>query len=360
MTISNFRLFRHLQVDNLARVNVFVGRNNSGKSALLEAVEVYARSCSITTLRKLLTFREERWAERGGDSAMRHLFYNRSIPGVDEPGIIMRTSTNGNDDLQLVVAAYVQEEEEGVVRRRLLTADEALLPDTEVELAYLVKENARMRRVARVDQQLRSPALRDPPDFRPRYAVQTVRTRGISPEDIAALWDRIALTDLSGEVIAGLRLLVPSIEGVAYVKSTLISGDSDEGRTALIRTSESSEPVPLQSMGDGMMRMFHISLALANARDGILLVDEFENGLHWSVQPSVWTSVFRLAVRLNVQVFATTHSRDCVASFKKTWQENPDLGAFYRMQVSADGATTARRYALETLDDSLESDVEVR
>lgn len=70
------------------------------------------------------------------------------------------------------------------------------------------------------------------------------------------------------------------------------------------------EPLPLKSMGDGITRLFHIIVALVNARNGILLIDEFENGLHWSVQPKVWDIVFQLSEKLNVQVFATTHSHE--------------------------------------------------
>ncbi len=69
-----------------------------------------------------------------------------------------------------------------------------------------------------------------------------------------------------------------------------------------------------------MQRMFGIALALVNSRNGILLVDEIENGLHYSAQPDVWRLIFRLASRLNVQVFATTHSWDCIEAFQEDTQ----------------------------------------
>jgi AAA15 family ATPase/GTPase len=63
-------------------------------------------------------------------------------------------------------------------------------------------------------------------------------------------------------------------------------------------------------------------LALGNTKDGILLIDEIENGIHYSVQHELWQLIFRLASRLNVQVFATTHSWDCIEGFQKATQEN--------------------------------------
>ena len=75
-----------------------------------------------------------------------------------------------------------------------------------------------------------------------------------------------------------------------------------------------------------MNRLFGLALALVNARGGLLLINEFENGLHHSVQTDVWRMIFRLAERLAVQVFATTHSRDSVRSFQEAAAESPEEG----------------------------------
>jgi AAA15 family ATPase/GTPase len=86
-------------------------------------------------------------------------------------------------------------------------------------------------------------------------------------------------------------------------------------------------------MGDGMNRMLNLILALVNAQNGMLLVDEVENGIHYSIQPDLWRLVFHTAQRLNVQVFATTHSLDCVHAFQQAAAENVDEeGVLIRLQ----------------------------
>ena len=80
-----------------------------------------------------------------------------------------------------------------------------------------------------------------------------------------------------------------------------------------------------------MNRLFGIALALVNTRGGLLLVDEFENGLHHSVQLDVWRMMFRLAKRLDVQVFATTHSQDAVRTFQQAAAESPEEGVLLRL-----------------------------
>jgi AAA15 family ATPase/GTPase len=75
-------------------------------------------------------------------------------------------------------------------------------------------------------------------------------------------------------------------------------------------------------MGDGIWRMLGIAIGLVTAKDGILLVDEIDTGLHYAVMSDMWRLVERTAERLNVQVFATTHSRDCYESLASIAHES--------------------------------------
>jgi AAA15 family ATPase/GTPase len=85
----------------------------------------------------------------------------------------------------------------------------------------------------------------------------------------------------------------------------------------VIKLSEIPGVLPLKSMGDGINRILTIILALVNAENGFLLIDEFENGLHYSVQEQLWKIIFSLSKKLNVQVFVTTHSNDCISGFER-------------------------------------------
>jgi predicted ATP-dependent endonuclease of OLD family len=89
--------------------------------------------------------------------------------------------------------------------------------------------------------------------------------------------------------------------------------------------------VPLRSFGDSVNRLFGIVLSLVTAKDGLLLIDEVENGLHHSVQYDVWKTIFALAQRLNVQVLATSHSWDTIEAFQKAAGETPEDGVLVRL-----------------------------
>ena len=86
-------------------------------------------------------------------------------------------------------------------------------------------------------------------------------------------------------------------------------------RKAVVKMNGQERPVPLKSLGDGAVRMFSIALAIANSQDGFLVIDEAENGIHYTVQPAFWKLVMQSAYENNVQVIATTHSWDCIAGF---------------------------------------------
>ncbi len=141
------------------------------------------------------------------------------------------------------------------------------------------------------------------------------------------MWDQITLTPSEHEVIEALQIIDPRISAINMV------GGEGAFRTkkALVRVEHIGRPVPLRSFGDGMNRLFAIILALVNSRGGLLLIDEFENGLHHSVQLDAWRMIFRLAQDLDVQVFATSHSWDAVETFQKAAEEVPEQGVLLRL-----------------------------
>ena len=92
--INNFRLFQHLEVGRLSRVNLIVGRNNAGKSTFLEAVELYTSNASSSVLLDLVESRQETWFSEAQPHSqnflgnpMRHLFYGHKLPRIGEEGL---------------------------------------------------------------------------------------------------------------------------------------------------------------------------------------------------------------------------------------------------------------------------------
>jgi hypothetical protein len=281
------------------------------------------------------------------------------LPDIGAPGFRL-SSSNDPRSCEVRTAAYVREPESiGAVYKLVEVADIAQVDPDLYETFLVLTKGDHNKRLARTNSSMSDLRRRAIHSRRLEGATREtcfyIPTSGLGDSSTAYLWDSISLTDGEDEVIRGLKLIEERVEGLAFVASE----GSRESRIPLVKLSGISEPIPLKSLGDGMSRIFQIVLSLVNAKDSFLLIDEFETGLHWGVQQDAWDLVFKLSARLNVQVFATTHSRDCIKGFETAWTKDAEAGAFIRINKS-ENKVTLKEYDLELLQDSLMTDVEVR
>ena len=179
-------------------------------------------------------------------------------------------------------------------------------------------------------------------------------------EEMARFWDKIALTPDETHATKALKLVLDDqVERVTMVGGTE-RPYGEAGRRVIVKLAGSEHPVPLKSLGDGASRLFGIALALANCQDGFLLIDEVENGIHYSVQPDLWRMLLGAARQNNVQVLATTHSWDCIGGFAQAAVADTDAeGVLVRLEKK-DGKIKAVQYSQNELKVAAEQGIEVR
>ncbi|MGB8344109.1 MAG: ATP-binding protein, partial [Ktedonobacteraceae bacterium] len=251
-------------------------------------------------------------------ASLRYLFFGREARNEYLDPIRIGSLDDTNELLSIAVRWYIaREDESGIRKLQLLQPGEYTVADNPV-LRFAIRIGVQSERFVSL-----APSRYIGSDV-PEITCIFRRADGTSKEQIAKLWDNIALTELEKDILSALRIIAPGAKGLN------LRGDPRPSRTQnrqrerfpIIRVGGFDEPIPLRSLGDGMMRTLATVLALVNAKDGILLIDEFENGFHYSVLPELWQMIFQVARRLNVQVFATTHSWDCIESFQKVAAEN--------------------------------------
>ncbi len=167
-------------------------------------------------------------------------------------------------------------------------------------------------------------------------ASRFITAAALTPDVVANLFEAVVLTPEEDLVIEALKIIEPSIERIAPVGTERWrSGPYRPGARGgmLVRCKGVRSRIPIGSMGDGIWRMLGLALALVRAEGGILFVDEIDTGLHFTVMADMWKLVYKTAKRLNVQVFATTHSRDCTES----------LAVICRQEVSDGSDITIQR-----------------
>jgi len=356
--IRNFRCFEELHLESLKRVNLITGHNNGGKSSLLEALRLYASKAHPHTLDALLSGRTEYWDANSKQSRqpsgldkqtlshpLRYLFHQRRLPfPTHEDGIEIGPLHDPQRRLHLQIAFYQQIPQSWGLRPTRL--DLQALPDSldmaTVEPALELVYGGQVRRLFALTRDVRTcldDAMADPAlaELWLREQLQAVYLPACGAnvtQELASLWEQIQLTDLEDHVIDALALLDPKIKSIAFF------GEAN-WRAPVVRYADSDQRLPLGHLGDGVMNILKIILALVNARDGLLLIDELENGLHWSVLPKVWKMLFKLTEQLNIQTFVTTHSQDCVRSFEQIWRQHEILGSCYDFRQTANHGVAA-------------------
>lgn len=371
--IRNFRLFKSLEIERLSRVNLIVGKNNSGKSCFLEAICAYISDGLPDTLFGLIEQRNDQWETEFGvedeeqedhdyQNSLRYLFYGYHLPQVGDEGIQIGLINDIQSNLYVRTQFYRIISSKNGQLIQAISQQDILNIDTNVVsgIALEIQKGA-LKRLLPFDnlgkQFLVGSNENCFPSYNIRENIRIIPARGMK-ESLISFYDNI-LAESESEIIECLKIINRHVEKIILVGNKDVRVKYRYG-TPIIRLENFSEQFPLENMGDGMTRLFHLIMALFNAKDGTLLVDEFENGLHWSILPKVWDTIFRLAEKLNVQVFATTHSRDCIQGFKQAWEQNESLGSFHRLDQDPENGAKSISYSLETLSDALDMDVEVR
>ncbi len=327
--IENYRIFEQFAIPRLGRVNLIAGKNNVGKSCLLEALQVYASRGAPSVLIDILQERDELPAQQSMNlkeitDGVRNLFHGRKkiaeetlpirMTGTGEAGAVFELSVGyPYDDSRTL--------DQGARQHRI--AETSVLAANSVSAtlipALMRRQDSVLLQVIRLESfaQYADPFLESTlPASTPCVALAA---RGLTAEKITKLWDEIALTRVESEIIRALRIIAPDVEAVNIVGR----GERPSQVVAKVRRKQDPEPIPLRSLGEGMNRLFGLSLALVNARNGLLLIDEIESGLHYSVQLEVWRLILQMAQSLNVQVFASTHSWDCISAFQQALNDDP-------------------------------------
>lgn len=379
LEIKNFRSLENFQVKKLGRINLIVGKNNSGKSSVLEALRIYAGNASRGLLEEVAQGHDEKCFLENSDQdgfngalPYEDLFTGRKFPVGEEPIVIGEINNNAESleiyHVYLIEKEYSETDNEGKTRVLTRQVSVSELPKGDYiqrvgdGLLVFKKENSTL-----ID------FNKAPPSFT-RFVLDGnivpssfIPTQLIAMHELAKDWDAIALTEAEEMIKAAMQIILPEFESLIFVNDSSYSDKTGKEirRLAKVKIKGLSRPVPLNSLGDGMLRILQLVLKIFPAKGGFLLIDEFENGLHYSVQEKVWNLLFELAEKLDIQVFATTHSWDCIESFAKIAVEKQEIdGVLFRVGKSVRNSDKGRVIATvfdeEQLYSITQSDVEVR
>lgn len=349
LLINNYKKIRHLLIPKLGRVNLVWGKNNVGKSTLLEALSIYASNGHVSQLYEILKMRGEDLNVFGyRDSITTEEELNAFLPlvsdykksiletegvqvGESEENVVTiklvrvsRVRTNLSESGKIstirVVAPIDAPQEENIVSQSLGIQ----MANHSKQLDYVINLNG---------QGFKDFRLLDSVGMPINVPFNYISSNGNQGTSIDKLWASVSMSENEDYVIKALQIIEPRIKRFNILTSD--STGSEQGFIPFVLLEGENSRVRLSSMGDGINRILTIILSLINCKGGIFLLDEFENGLHYSVQSKLWDIIFELAKNLDVQVFVTTHSNDCIKSFAHSSMSEDGLAI--RLDMGANG-----------------------
>mgnify|MGYP002401115589 CR=1 FL=1 len=358
ISIKQFRGLRELQLDNLGRVNLFVGANNSGKTSVLEAISVFSRPLDpvewLNTSRRrevsgsavpIVRLAPLRWLFPQTADQQSEQFYKGRVE-------ILAT---GNIPVQSVIADY--QELAGVPDEDTLKRSRQLMRSRESDETYLGAElqvDAGIRLGSHVQAsfvlwETFSFIAREKESEQSSVPVRTITP--VSHRTERNLVERYSRTVLKNEREAVLELIQQFDAAITDIQVL------DPGSSGLYLTHKKTGVTPLSALGDGVRRAVAMALTVPQAANGVLLIDEIETAIHVSVLNEVYQWLYEACQRYNVQLFATTHSLDAVDALLKAHPASTEDLVTYRLDLPSKPAKRFGGELLGRLRDELGLDV---
>ena len=365
LAIRGFRAFESYRLTNLARVNLLVGRNNCGKTSVLEAIELLVSGGHPAVFYDSARRRGEigvaharRVRERPTDVS--HVFFGH---GFDLGTRFELSSDGGKYTLSVRVRSLdeVGEDSEHWDRRRKQWLQRGLFDqdDEAVPVLGLTIDGGPAGR------QVSLPVMDDGTVLFEPYP-RSIRNGGygtpvhfltldsFDPASMGGMWDTVLAEGREAEIVDDMRLLEPDLDSIHF----LTSGRFGSG--ILVGLRDGGRRLPIGTYGDGMRRLLALRLSFIGTANGFLLIDEIDTGLHWTIMEEMWQFVVEVARKSNVQIFATTHSYDCIQGLGSLIQSRPDL----KEEVSIQKVDTSLKQAVclrgDQIKVAVEQDIEVR
>jgi AAA15 family ATPase/GTPase len=352
ITIKNYRALSNLQLSNLSRINILMGENNCGKSTFLESVFLLT---GLSRLELLLRCNDIRDYSKIKDFS--YFFHNLDTSKEIEINSYSDGNTNFNRELKIQKVASSQV----TISPESIQSDAVSSNDGFSESVRFTAKVNNQNIEASYETQLKSVPGGEKPlvetgkvtkdkDYRESIFCQYVSPKN-SFNTALEYAKKIQEEKKEAEIIESLKMLDSRISNFSII-------DED-----IFIDVELNKRIPINFWGDGTRKFFSILVSLYKCQNSVLLIDEIDNGLHFSAMQNLWHSVQAMAQKYNVQLFITTHNIDSLNALKHSFEKNESLEndfSFYKLIQKVDGSNLALRYSGKEVRNLLELENEIR
>lgn len=352
--IRNFKCFKSLTVPELGRITLISGRNNVGKTALLEALFLF-----LDMRNPGMTIRQYGW--RGieqvtltVEAMWEPIFRNYSM----DAEILISLTINGNHEQTNIrlnrefvppPPTTVQTEE-----RQIPTDEE--FPTLAVDIEYTNKSGEKiiLHHFPDPNNNNRPTVIskEKPSKISLPFSSFFASKKHIQAKEIAEQFSNLAQQDRENEAVVFLKIIEPRLENLKIIKEGAISAVHGK-LNGIPRT------IPINFMGEGMEKLLSLIVAIAHSPNRIIFLDEIENGLHYSILPKVWEALGKALRKYDCQLITTTHSRECIQAAYEGLSEMPEDLRYIRLHRKGEDIS-AKLSNYEMIGTAIRTNMEVR
>ncbi len=343
LEIKNYKCFKEITLPNLSRINLFSGSNSVGKSAILEAIWLNNGYYNPHVEFQTYTFRGFTTFQK--DNLMKDLFHNFTYSNKiilickGETDIYCRSHTIESFDLE---SFSTDNGKDGTSFDSTLRNQKGIKTTTNIKNHDSESTQLYFKGDELVAQKARE------------LIANSIYVQSKGSDFNEEEFDAYTLLSEEGKkklLVTALQEFDPYFEGIEI-------GSKGGKKYFQIKVSYLQQAIPMNFLGNGIVHLMHCILAIIRAKSGSVMVDEIENGIYHENLGIIWTQLHKLAEKFNVQIFASTHSYECIREAHNALKGKDALKVF-RLQRS-DSDIEAIEYNEESLGASLKFNMEIR
>jgi len=354
--IDNFRGFNSLQIDGLSKINLFLGKNNSGKTSLLEALFLLV-GMSNPLLPE--TINRIRGINLSTSKQLKYLFHDLKF--TNSPTFYGSFDDTSERWLSLV-PKYQKRINQDASTNIESTDEQSLIsattqtPDINgLDLNYSFKRRHEQKKTFVSSLILNLPEIGSRIDKEYVESLYSIFLHA-NTKDINTLarYSQIVKNKQGDLILNTIQSFDKRIESIQPLPDGIFFG-----------IKGIDELVPSNIIGDGMRKFLNIVTAIAEAKNSVILIDEIENGLHYSAHKLLWESIITMTETFNTQLFITTHNLETLACLKQALEENKykkmqDFVKIFTLSETLKSGFKAYKYSFDAFKNAIDRETELR
>lgn len=343
ISIKKYRGISSADIKDCRRINVFFGKNNCGKTSVLEAIFLLSGQSNPILPFNVNAFRG--YTSLVSENDVRYIFYN-----LDTTYPIEIASEAGGRNLKISLIKSVSKTID--IQTLLDTNSKANEKYFGLKLSYegndsseiIIREENSQKAKVQISKQ-----------YKECMMAEFLHPRMVVSELVANKLSKMITEKKKENILSVMRVIEPSVLDIVVANNTIMV---DVGAERLL---------PVNFMGDGMVKVLMNIITIYECAGGVALIDEVDNGLHYSLMGVLWRTMIVAAIENDVQLFVTTHNIDSIKGLNEILQTKEfqsDILSAYKLIKESGGKNadilSALRYNESTLNYMINQEIELR